>query len=77
MTEFVVKISGGPRNNEVIYWTDDWQHPPIINYDPAIELNPGEGLKLIATYDNPTDQTVRFGFLSTAEMMILFGWYYQ
>ena len=77
MTEFVVKISGGPRNNEVIYWTDDWQHPPIINYDPAIELNPGEGLTLIAPYDNPTDQKVKFGFLSTNEMMIVFGGYYQ
>ncbi len=77
MTEFVVQISGGSRNGEVVYWTDDWEHPPIIHYDPPVELKPGEGLKLIATYDNPTDKTVRFGFLSTDEMMILFGWYFE
>lgn len=77
MTEFVVKLSGGSRDGEVVYWTDDWSHPPILYFDPPIELNAGEGFKLIATYDNPTDQTVRFGFLSTDEMMILFGWYYE
>ncbi|MBC8346794.1 MAG: hypothetical protein ISR82_04980 [Candidatus Marinimicrobia bacterium] len=77
MTEFVVKISGGSRDGEVVYWTDDWQHPPILEYDPLIELNSGEGLMLTATYDNSTDQTVKFGFLSTDEMMILFGWFFE
>ncbi len=77
MTEFIVEIDGGPRDGEVIYWTDDWEHPPILNYDPPITLSAGQGLKLIATYDNPTDLTVRFGFASTDEMMILFGWYYK
>lgn len=77
MTEFVVEIDGGPRDGEVIYWTDDWEHPPILDYDPPITLNAGEGLKLITTYDNPTSETVRFGFASTDEMMILFGWYYK
>ena len=56
---------------------NDWKHPPILNFDPPIEITNGQGLKLIATYDNPTDYTVRFGFASTDEMMILFGWYYK
>jgi hypothetical protein len=77
MKEFIVEIDGGPRDGEVIYWTDDWEHPPILNFDPPIEIANGQGLKLIATYDNPTDYTVRFGFSSTDEMMILFGWYYK
>ncbi|MEC9273408.1 MAG: hypothetical protein VX680_01840, partial [Candidatus Neomarinimicrobiota bacterium] len=77
MKEFIVEINGGPRDGEVIYWTDDWEHPPILNFDPPIEIANGQGLKLIATYDNPTDYTVRFGFSSTDEMMILFGWYYK
>jgi len=77
MTEFIVKIKGGERNGELVYWTDDWKHPPIINYDPPIQLNNGEGLELIATYDNPSDKFVTFGFLSTDEMMILFGWYFR
>ena len=77
MTEFIVKVSGGSRDGEVVYWTDDWQHPPILEYDPLIELKSGEGLSLIATFDNSTDQTVKFGFLSTDEMMIVFGWYFE
>ena len=36
MTEFLVEIDGGDRDGEVIYWTNDWEHPPIINYDPPI-----------------------------------------
>ena len=77
MTEFSVIIKGGNRDGELVYWTDDWQHPPIMSYDPPIKLNAGEGLQLITTYDNPLNRTVTFGFLSTDEMMILFGWYYE
>ena len=51
--------------------------PPIINYDPPIELNKGQSIKLTATYNNNTNKTVRFGFKSTDEMMILFGWFYK
>ena len=77
MQEFVVEIVGGKRNGEVIYWTNDWEHPPIINFDPPIEINAGEGLMLKATYDNPTSLPVTFGYRSIDEMMILFGWYYK
>lgn len=51
--------------------------PPIINFDPPIEINSGEGFKLIATYDNSSSQPVTFGYKSTDEMMILFGWYHK
>ena len=77
MQEFVVEIVGGQRNGEVIYWTNDWEHPPIINFDPPIEINAGEGLKLKATYNNSTSDPVTFGYRSVDEMMILFGWYYK
>ena len=77
MQEFIVEIVGGQRNGEVIYWTNDWEHPPIINFDPPIEINSGEGFKLIATYDNSSSQPVTFGYKSTDEMMILFGWYHK
>ena len=77
MQEFIVEIVGGQRNGEVIYWTNDWEHPPIINFDPPIEINAGEGLMLKATYNNPTSLPVTFGYRSVDEMMILFGWYYK
>jgi len=33
-------------------------------------------LRLQATYNNDTNSTINFGFLSSDEMMILFGAYY-
>ena len=73
-----------------IYFTDDWEHPPINCYgqsyynqpgcsggsDENIQILEGEGLRLSATYYNPTNQALEFGFLSTDEMMILFGYFY-
>ena len=77
MQEFVVEIVGGARNGEIIYWTNDWEHPPIINFEPPIEISAGEGLLLKATYNNTSSAPVTFGYKSTDEMMILFGWYYK
>jgi len=37
----------------------------------------GDGLELEATYYNDTDEEINFGLLSTDEMMILFGLYYE
>ena len=64
-----------------IYYTDDWEHPPINYYgdsydNEGIHILPGEGIKLKATYYNPSNEPVEFGFLSTDEMMILFGYFY-
>ena len=75
-TEFRVEVSGGVRNGEEIYFTNDWEHPPILELDPPLVLDAGQGFKLIATYNNTRGKEVGFGFLSTDEMMILFGLYY-
>jgi len=77
MTEFKIYIKGGARDGELVYYTNDWEHPEIKQYDPPIELNPGEGFRGEATYNNATNETKRFGLLSTDEMMIIFGGYYQ
>lgn len=76
MTEFKVFIKGGNRNNELVYYTNNWEHPPLIEFDPPLKLNPNEGLKLQATYFNETAVTKSFGLLSEDEMMILFGMFY-
>jgi hypothetical protein len=75
-TEFRVEIAGGDRDGEEVYYSNDWEHPPIVEYDPPIILQRGEGFRLIATYDNTHDRDIGFGLLSTDEMMILFGLYY-
>ena len=42
----------------------------------AIVFNNDEGFELEAVYYNDSEDTAKFGFLSTDEMMILFGLFY-
>lgn len=76
MKEFRIYIKGGSRDGELVYYTNDWEHPVLLEYDPPITLNAGEGLRGEAIYDNQTDRTLKFGLLSLDEMMIIFGSYY-
>jgi hypothetical protein len=73
---FAIRVVGGPRNGELIYETTSWEHPDVIGYDPPLELAAGEGLRTEVTYNNTTDQTVRFGLTSEDEMSIIIGYYY-
>lgn len=76
MTEFSVTRVGGARDGELIYWTNDWAHPPTLELDPPLTLNAGDRLKISTTYNNTTNQTIRFGPLSSDEMQFLFYIYY-
>lgn len=76
LTEFKIYIKGGARDGELVYYTNDWEHPPLLEINPPIELEAGQGLRGEATYNNTTDRTLRFGLLSEDEMMIIFGAYY-
>lgn len=75
--EFKVYVVGGRRNDELIYYSNDWEHPPILQIDPPLHLKAGEGLRLEATYDNWENRNLTFGLRSSDEMMILFGAYYE
>jgi Copper type II ascorbate-dependent monooxygenase, C-terminal domain len=74
--KFVIKIFGGSRNGEVVYENTDWQHPLTLNLTTPIQLNAGEGLTSVATYNNTTNKTISFGLTSEDEMDIIFGYYY-
>lgn len=76
LVEFRALVMGGQRHGELVYAAYDWEHPPVLELDPPLVLEAGQGLKLMATYDNPTDRELSFGFLSQDEMMILYGFYY-
>lgn len=76
MEEFRVYIDGGSRDGELVYFTNDWEHPILKQYDPPLTLEPGEGLRGETIYNNDTNQTLDFGILSTDEMNIIFGSYY-
>lgn len=75
--KFVIKISGGSRNGEVVYTSTDWHHPLIKNFADPIILEPGEGLTSEITYNNTKNKNVGFGLTSEDEMGIIFGYYYE
>jgi len=75
--KFVIKITGGSRNGEIIYTTTDWEHPAIINFATPIVLNVGEGLTSEITYNNTSNRAISFGLTSEDEMGIIFGYYYE
>jgi hypothetical protein len=74
---FQIKIKGGKRDGEVIYESNDWQHPKVINFAQPIELEPNVGLTSVVTYDNITNRDIQFGFTSQDEMNIIFGYYFE
>tara|TARA_B100000678_G_scaffold285977_1_gene289970 strand:- start:1042 stop:2685 length:1644 start_codon:yes stop_codon:yes gene_type:complete len=78
-TEF--KVYRVNQNNsdyrELVYISYDWNHPPLMRFDPPIIFDLDDGIELEATYFNNTDETISFGLLSTDEMMILFGLYFE
>ena len=83
MLTFEVFFIDDDNNTEDVqlYYCNDWEHPPINYYgasysEESIQIFQGEGLRLKATYYNWTDTALEFGFLSTDEMMILFGYFY-
>jgi|GEM_PF-291953 hypothetical protein len=77
MVEFAIEIVGGEHDGELLYQTNDWQHPPLLQFDPPLTMRQGEGWKLITTYNNWTDETTYFGLLSTDEMQFAFYIYYE
>lgn len=73
---FVVRISGGLRNGEVVYQNEAWDHPLILSLDTPLVLQPGDGLTSEVTYRGDPSKTVRFGLTSEDEMSIIFGYWY-
>ena len=69
-TEFRIYLEGGPRDGELIYFSRDWQHPPMIEFNPPLQLDKGTGLRGEATYSNMTNKTIKFGTSEDDEMMI-------
>ena len=61
---------------ELIYLSYDWEHPPIMKFDPPLHFNVNEGIEMEATYYNDTEDVVEWGLLSVDEMMIAFGLFY-
>ena len=76
MLEFSVERVGGERDGQLLYWTNDWAHPPLLEFDPPLTVRQGEGFRLVTTYHNWTDQTIGYGLQNSDEMQFLFFVYY-
>lgn len=76
MTEFRIEGVGGEHDGELIYWTNDWEHPPLLQLDTPMTFEAGDQIRLITTYNNETDHDIGFGPLSTDEMQFMFYVYY-
>ena len=75
-TRFVVRISGGARNGEIVYQNEAWDHPGILTFSVPLVLQAGEGLTSEVTYHGDPSKVVRFGLTSDDEMDIIFGYWY-
>lgn len=76
MTEFRIEGVGGAHDGELLYWTNDWEHPPLLHLDPPLSFEAGDGVRLSTTYNNQTNKTIRFGLLSSDEMQFMFYMYF-
>ncbi len=73
---FRIERVGGERDGELIYWNNDWEHPSLLQLDTPITFEEGDQIRLVTQYTNNTDETIRFGPLSTDEMQFMFYIYY-
>jgi len=77
MIEFRAVGVGGAHNNELLYYTNDWEHPPLLSFRSPLRFLAGDSIRLIVTYNNPTPNPIQGGLLSTDEMMMLFYFGYN
>lgn len=53
-----------------------WSEPPTEYHDPPIDLPSGAGFHLNCTFDNTSDQHVKFGESANDEMCFFWSYYY-
>jgi len=76
MTRFDILVIQPNGDEELIYTALDYEHPPILEFDPPLILSQNQSLMSRVTYNNTTDNFVNFGLFSTDEMKIIFGLVY-
>jgi hypothetical protein len=66
------------RDGRQVYESADWDDPEVLNLNPPLALQAGDGLRYTCTHSNrDRDVPLRFGFTSEDEMCIMFGYYYR
>jgi hypothetical protein len=55
----------------------DWSEPPLTQLNPPLEFTGSDGLRLICSYNNTTDDAVGFGVEAQDEMCFMWLYYYD
>lgn len=59
-----------------LYRNDLWSEPPFELFDPPLEFDGSDGLRLDCAYFNGSRSTVRFGESANDEMCFFYAYYY-
>jgi hypothetical protein len=72
-TNFAVWMSGGERDGEQVFVSQDWHHETYYRFESPVRIRAGEGLRYRCEYENDTPRPLRYGTSATDEMCILYG----
>lgn len=75
----VSKSTGANKPGTFLFENKDWQHPDLYRLpdDKPMTFAQGEGLRFVCTYNNTSDNYLRFGESGLDdEMCIIWGYYY-
>jgi hypothetical protein len=75
--KFRINITGGDRDGQEVYYSEDYEHPLWKSFQPELVLKSGEGLRTTVTYVNESNRTIPFGVTSEDEMNIMIGFQYE
>ncbi len=67
---------GGEIDGQLLYVSQDYEHPPYKFFNKPLEVKKGQGLRTVVTYNNETNREIQFGVTSEDEMglaLILFN----
>lgn len=60
-----------------LHESSSWSEPPLTFFDPPLQFDGSDGLRLICRYHNDTDQAVHFGVEAQDEMCFMWLYYYD
>jgi hypothetical protein len=74
---FVVGHWDGTKLIDTIYTNKTWDEPPVLRFNTPLTLHAGDSLAFITTFENRTDQLIKFGpHVENEEHANLFLFYY-
>jgi hypothetical protein len=54
----------------------DWSAPEVKYFEPPLQIPRGGGFRVNCSWDNPTDETIKYGESALTEMCFFWAYYY-